>query len=151
MKKVIFLLAVLCIVVLMTSFAQANSDEYTLLTFREGDFIHSIGLLRTGLAYSYLEEEGRSVSMIEGSIGVTENLFVYGGVTTNQLEAVGIDYKFNLLDEQKLKLRPGIGLISSKKKTSPAASVSLKIGSFFGITRVGDEVKSASLGLRMAF
>lgn len=135
----------------MTNFAQANSDEYTLLSFREGDYVHSIGLFRTGLAYSYLEEKGKTTSMIEGSIGVTNNLFVYGGVTTNELKAVGVDYKFNLLNEKELKLRPGVGLISTKTKTSPVASISLKIGSVFGLVRVGDEVKSASLGLRMPF
>ena len=150
-RKAVLILTVLCLVVVMTGFAQANDKEYTTLSFREGDFIHSIGLFRTGLAYSYLEEEGRSVNMIEGSIGVTKNLFVYGGVTTNQLEIVGVDYKFNLFDKDKLKLRPGIGLLSTRVKTSPVASVSFKVGSLFGIARVGDNVKSASLGLRMAF
>ena len=150
MRRAVFILTVLCLVVLMTGFAKAERD-YTMLSFREGNFKHSIGLFRTGLAYSYLEEEGRSVNMIEGSVGVTENLFVYGGVTTNQLEVVGVDYKFNLFNEDKLKLRPGIGLLSTRVKTSPVASLSLKAGSVFGTARVGANVKSATLGLRMAF
>lgn len=151
MRRLVLIFTVFCLVVAITGFAQANDKEYTKMSFREGDFVHSIGLFRTGLAYSHLKEKGRSVNMIEGSLGVTDNLFIYGGVTTNQLEVVGADYRFNLIDESELKVRPGIGLLSTRIKTYPVASISLKLGSLFGTARVGDNVNSVSLGLRMAF